>query len=96
MLAQRAGDPQARLQAFAVPRASTGSIDAVLAALGDAIATWPGGGTDAPPWLQAPHPMHWIGATFVSDDLATRDARLVADYDGVVVLLRVDAEPPPR
>lgn len=94
-LAQLSDDPEDRLQTFSVPPGAEDSIDAVLATLGDAIATWPDGGADAPLWLLAPHPMHWIGALYSNEPVpnrSSRDARLLVDYDGVIMFRQVDPE----
>ena len=96
-LAQLPNDPGDRLQTFALPAAAETSIDGVLATVGagDLVAAWPEGGAGAPAWLAEPQPLHWIGALWApesSPDDAYRATRLVADYDGVVLVRHVDAE----
>ena len=96
-VAQVAGDATGKRATFAVPAAAPTSIDGVLRAMGrgDAIATWPEGAGDAPPWLRVPQPMYWVGGLFATGwqpSQWTRPCQLVVDHDGVVFLERVAAE----
>jgi len=95
-LAQLPNDLQDRLQTFVVRAATADSIDGVLAPLGRAIVTWRDDRASPPAWLAAPRPMHWIGALYSEapiPDQSYRPTRLLDEYDGVVVLDHVDAEP---
>jgi len=95
-LAQLPNDLQDRLQTFNVRAADPDSIDGVLAPLGRAIVTWRGDRAAPPAWLAEPRPMHWIGALYSEapiPDQVYRPTRLLDEYDGVVVLDHVDAEP---
>ena len=95
-VAQLPNDRQDRLQTFSVRTADPDSIDGVLATMGRAIVTWRGDRAAPPAWLTAPRPMHWIGALYSNQpipDQWNRPTRLLDEYDGVVVLDHVDAEP---
>jgi erythromycin esterase len=99
-VAQLPGDGE-RLQAFVLPPASGESIDGALAAmeLGDAIVTWAkSDGAALPHWLSRPQPMYWVGGLFSSELLPhewTRRFQLTSEFDGLVFLTEVDAEPLP-
>ena len=97
-LAQLPDDPGDRLMTFTLPPSPEESIDAVLDAMsfGDGIVTWTRAeAAVAPKWLATPRPMHWIGGLFSGAWLPhqwIQPQRLVADFDGVVFLQKVQSE----
>jgi erythromycin esterase len=102
-VAQLPNDPDDRLFRFTLPPSPVESIDAVLGTMGldDALVTWPEEEPEetVPAWLTKPQPMHWIGALFSGEWLShqwVQPQRLVADFDGVVFLPKVQAEIEPE
>jgi erythromycin esterase len=98
-LAQLPNDSDHRLATFTLPPSPVESLDAVLDTMeiGDALVTWPdqNSAEALPDWLDKSQLMHWIGAVFSDEWLPhqwVQPYRLVADFDGVVFLNKVEAE----
>lgn len=101
-VAQRLGDPSNELEISTLPQAPAESIDGIMARLfgGPAFATWSCAmdAEQAPGWLRAPRPLHWVGGVFDASGPPTsafQPFELLRDFDGMFYLPRVTADEMP-